>query len=594
MYDQPQPYRSSALEHFGTIQRRDLLRFAAAPFVVGLLAAAAAPGAIPAEAMAAAQTDSQATAAPTVATAAGQAGLIVQQADAPLDLSAWQPVRGGTLTYVTTISPTSLDPARADFWSMRGGGLWLYEGLLVRGPNYEFVPSLATSWTHADDWKSWTFQLRQDVKFHDGTPFNAQAVKFNFDRAMDSNNTPGVVAAALPNLDSVAVIDDYTVQLNMKQLNVLALNDLTADKVAFASPTAVQKFGDDFGRNPVGTGPCVFDHWVEDQAVYMKRNPDYNWGPAVFKNTGPIFPDNFVVRIIRDTAAQIAAIQAGEVDWIYHDRVGDLQQFFGSSDWAVVGVAEPGTPDFLHINTQRWPTDDIKVRQALNLAIDKAAVTQRLYAGLSPLAGNILVPGTIGYNPDLETRYPFDVTLANKMLDDQGYTRRDDGFRYRDNKRMQVEFPNIPNPLSELYKLDIEKNLGIFVDITPVEWATFIAGLAQKQYTHAWWGIPGPDGDVLYPLYHSSNYAHPVAAFSFFINSDLDNLLDGARADADEQSRAQKWQQAQQILMDNAVAIPLTVAMNFSLYSLKTIGGRAWNGVELHRYVNDLYSVRQS
>jgi peptide/nickel transport system substrate-binding protein len=337
----------------------------------------------------------------------------------------------------------------------------------------------------------------------------------------------------------------------------------------------------------------VFDHWDENQAIYMNRNPAYSWGPSTFRNQGPIYPDTFTVRIIRDTAAQIAAVQAGEADWTYHDRVGDLTQFFGDPDYAVVGVAQPGTPDFLHINTQRWPTDNLNVRRALNLAIDKLAVTQRLYAGLSPAAGDILATGTIGYNPAMETRYPQDVAMANQLLDGEGFLRQDDGFRYRDGKRMQVEFPNIPNPLSELYKLDIEKSLGIFVDISNVEWATFIAGLAKGQYTHAWWGIPGPDGDVLYPLYHSSNYAHPVAAFSFFINKELDDLLDGARAEFDDQTRVQKWQRAQEILMDNAVAIPLTVAMNFSLYHASTIGGRAWNGVELHRYVNDLYSVRQ-
>ncbi len=149
-----------------------------------------------------------------------------------------------------------------------------------------------------------------------------------------------------------------------------------------------------------------------------------------------------------------------------------------------------------------------------------------------------------------------------------------------------VEFPMTPNPL---YKLNIEQSASL--DIPNVE-SSFVKGLSEGAYTHAWWGMAGPNADVLFPFYHSSVYENPVNGFAFYYDNELDRLLEGARADFDPQGRVEKWRAAQKIIMDAALNIPLAVAMNFSLYDLGTMGGSAWNGVELHRHVNDLYSIR--
>ena len=516
-------------------------------------------------------------------------GLVLKKMDEYMPLDEWNPTPGGTLRWGTPGPVTGFNPVTIDGWSLRSGDL-MYEGLFTFGPNNEVVPHLATGATLGSDRITWTIPLRKDVKFHDDTPFNADAVKFNFDLFLDETRKRGEVAGAVAPIASVEKVDEFTIKIKTKQPQALFLaSSLQGNKLVFASPAAYRKYGEDLGRNPVGTGPFMFKEWKESVSVKYVRNPDYKWAPAHFKNRGPAYPDEYHVMILaQDAVARALAFEAGEVDFIAHFNFLDSEKWSRQADRKVLGSITGGMPWFLHINTTRWPTDDRDVRLALNMAINKKLVCQRGNGGIPPTMGGLLTPGTQGYSDEFNTLYPSDAKGANKLLDDKGYTVGESGFRERDGKVMQVEFPNTPNPLSELYKLDIESSLKIKVEIPAIEFATYINEMAAGKYTHQWTAGPGPDGDVLWPKYHSSNYGKPGRAFAFYVNQKVDALLDGARMEFDSAKRTAMWLEVQKLLMDYIVAIPLATELIYWAFN-KTVGGQYFRGVNATQTNYDLY-----
>ena len=532
-----------------------------------------------------------------------QKGINLFRSDEPVPLEEWNPTRGGRITWGTPGPITSFNPVRMDQWSYRSG-FPMYETLYTWGPNNKIVPRLAADMPElSDDRLTRRIPLRQDVVFHDGTPFNADAVTFNFMLFLDESLERGEIAGKVGDVESVTKVDDYTIDLTTKTPQALFMQVLSDRQITFASPQAYITYREDIARNPVGTGPYKFKEWQEQVSVTYERNDDYAWAPEWATNKGAPYPDEFVIQILaQDAVARAAAFEAGEVDWIQHFQFIDMERFAKQDNRTILGRMSSGMPWFLHINSMRWPTDDIAVRQALNHAVNKKLVIQRGNGGIPRIAGNILTPGTIGYNPDMEDLYPWDVGKANKLLDDAGYARGEDGFRYRDGERMQVEFPNTPNPLSELYKLDIESSIGIFVDIPNVEFATYINDMAQGKYTHQWTGGRGPDADVLYAKYHTSNYGLPGRAFAFLnYNGEpgvategdpIDALLDGARAEFDESKRAEMWMEANRLIQEAAVNLPLADAMAQWFYNSDQIGGVAHSTLLDQAFAMDFYDKK--
>ena len=532
-----------------------------------------------------------------------QTGVNLFRSDESVPLGEWNPTRGGRITWGTPGPITSLNPVRMDQWSYRNG-FPIYENLYTWAPGNTIIPWLASDLPElSDDRLTRRIPLRRDVKFHDDTPFNAEAVAFNFMLFLDESLERGEVAGKVGDIESVTVVDEFTIDLKTKTPQALFMQVLADFQITFASPQAYITYREDIARNPVGTGAYKFKEWQEQVSVTYERNDDYAWAPAWATNKGAPYPDEFVVQILaQDAVARAAAFEAGEVDWIQHFQFIDLERFAKQDNRIIIGRLAPGMPWFLHINSMRWPTDDIVVRKALNHAINKKLVVQRGNGGIPRIAGNILTPGTIGYNEAMEDLYPWDVGKANQLLDDAGYARGDDGFRYRDGQRMQVEFPNTPNPLSELYKLDIESSIGIFVDIPNVEFATYINDMAQGKYTHQWTGGRGPDADVLYAKYHTSNYGLPGRAFAFLnYNGEpgvategdpIDALLDGARAEFDESKRAEMWMEANRLIQEAAVNLPLSDAMGQWFYNRDQIGGVALSTIHEPATVLDFYDKK--
>ena len=224
-----------------------------------------------------------------------------------------QPTKGGELTYALATSPDSLDPHRSGLAVAVRVIRTIYDSLVVQALDGSVKPWLATEWTVSPDGKSYTFQLRKDVKFQDGTPFNAEAVKYNYDRILDPATKAANSRALIRPYESSEVIDEYTVKLNLSTPSSAFLGNLSQALVAIVSPTAAKKYGDQFGKNPVGTGPFKFVEWKENDGITVERNPDYAWGPALVKNQAAPYLDRLTFKIVPEEATRIGSVQGGQL-----------------------------------------------------------------------------------------------------------------------------------------------------------------------------------------------------------------------------------------------------------------------------------------
>ena len=515
----------------------------------------------------------------------------------------WDPIVGGEVSYFTFTNPNSLDPLS---WITRGPEATspLFERLVVFGEDNVLQPHLASGLPEvAADRLSWTLPLRNDVKFHDGTPFNADAVVFNFERYLDESAVRGSVAGEVGAFASVEKVDDFTVRFNTNGPQPLLPEFLTTPSLVMGSPKAITEMGQDFERHPVGTGPYSFVSWTDDVDLLYERFDDYTWGPPFATNKGPGLADTArILQLSMDFAARAQAFEAGEIDISLQFTFPDVQRVSENPAFHVIGLLFNDI-QYVPMNTIKWPLTDINVRKALIHALDRRTATVRQNGGLAPtLVSNLLAPGTIGFSEEASKLYDWNVPKANQILDEAGYARGEDGFRYdSEGKRLEVIFPNTPNPICELFKLDIESNIGIFVDVPNIDFPTFAEGMSQGLYHHAWNGVGGRNGDALYTRFHTSLLGKPGRAWTFFEysgepgvpnpDSRIDPLLDGARTEFDAEKRVQMWKDAEYLLMENAVGVPLVQSLLAWLTNPATVGGRMFIGSGAsHPYFGDLYS----
>ncbi|MBA2753767.1 MAG: hypothetical protein H0U40_04800, partial [Chloroflexia bacterium] len=306
---------------------------------------------------------------------------------------------GGTLTYGLGFDiDGTLDPGVTHFDSTIRVTLNICEPLVWMPSATEIVPGLAESWEVSEDGLEYTFTLKQGVTFHDGTPFNAEAVQFTFDRIVQADKMAATPQAATPDpatvivagqahdqigtYDHSEIIDDHTIKMVLTRPFSPFLTGLNG-YLGIVSPTAVRTMGlAEFARAPVGTGPFRFKEWVEADHVTIERNPDYTWGSSFFGHQGAAYFDEIIYKVIPDAAVRTGTLLSGETQYI--DELDPLQSEDVSGDDAleVIRQGQPGSGWVLLVNQARpdRPVADVKVRQALEYAIDKVAFNEAVFA----------------------------------------------------------------------------------------------------------------------------------------------------------------------------------------------------------------------
>lgn len=457
----------------------------------------------------------------------------------------------------------SLDPANVTDGESLNVTTNIYDTLIdyAEGTT-DLVPGLALSWESSEDGLVWTFNLRQGVKFHDGTDFNADAVVFNFNRWMDPEHPNhqgdfpyyGYMFGGYKGdeghvIKEVVAKDANTVEFHLNFPQGPFLSNLAMSPFAIASPTAIEKYGDKFGENPVGTGPFVFESWTRNDKVVLTKNPDY------YQAGYPLL-DKLVFKSIPDNSARFIALQSGEIDMMDGVNPDDVTLAEANSNLEV-WLRPSMNVGYLAFNTEKEPFDNPKVRQALNMAVNKQGLIDAFYNSLAEPAKNPMPPSIWGYNDAIQD-YKYDLDAAKDLLAEAGYPN---GFE-TELWYMPVPRPYMPQgkKIAEAIQSDFEK-IGVKTNLRTEEWATYLDLTGKGEHTMALLGWTGDNGDpdnFLYVLLDKDNAKLPDAGnIAFYKNDELHELLIGAQRSSDIAERTKLYEDAQVIIHEDAPWIPL-------------------------------------
>ncbi|MEA2527047.1 MAG: peptide/nickel transport system substrate-binding protein [Thermomicrobiales bacterium] len=499
---------------------------------------------------------------------------------APADRTAPLRVRrqasGGTLVFGAWQTPDTMDPQKSGLAATGRILANVFDPLIWRFPGDEtFYPGLAQSWDISPDGLQYTFHLRNDVKFHNGEPFNAAAVKATFDREADpANNT----LETLPRgFDHAEVVDDYTVKIVFTSPYAPFLQLLAANSWTTLPPQYAKDNVEGMGLTPPGTGPFIIKEYQHGSHAVLERNPDYNWAPTYFGRQGPALLEKIDWRIIEEPGTRASTLESGETHLIEEIVPAQYESFKANPDLQVILQDTIGCPRTVHLNCTKTPTDDKAVRQAMSYALDKRVITDVIFKKTVEPAWGPLEKLTPGYNPAVESYYNYDPEKAKQLLDEAGWVM-DGDVRKKDGQELKALFivvakDNFDEPAQVLQSQfkDVGINLELTSEAEPTVFNTYNRG-DQNLANIFWWGA---DPESLYSLYHSSqiekgfNWCH-------YTNPDVDKLLEDGYVESDNEKRMDLYEQAQVLIMEDAPAIPVW-GKRVLLAGKKSITGINWS-----------------
>lgn len=454
-----------------------------------------------------------------------------------------------TLVFGRGADSSSMDPATETDGETFYVTQQIYDTLLRYKPGTtELTEGLATDWKTSEDGLTYTLTLREGVKFHDGTDFNAEAVVANFERWMSSEDYVyygsmfGGYGDDKSNIiKSVNAVDESTVEFKLRRPSSPFLKNLAMSPFAIASPDAF----DQLAKNPVGTGPFVFEEWKPDTSITLAKNEDY-WEEGKPKLERVIF------QVIPDNSSRLTALQNGEIDLMVGVNPTDASKI-ESDETLQAFYRPPMNVGYMAMNVEMEPFDDPAVRRAINHSVDKQALIEGFYAGKAEAAKNPIAPTIEGYNDQIEP-YAYDPEKAKQILSEAGYKEGELEVTLwtMDNPR-----PYMPAPakIAESIQKDLSE-IGITANIQQLDWSTYLerAGNGELSlFLLGWIGDNGDADNFLYTLLGTgsgNNYAQ-------YSNKKVDELLLQAQSEVDQAKRNELYKKAQEIIHKDAPWVPL-------------------------------------
>ncbi|HEV7437698.1 MAG TPA: ABC transporter substrate-binding protein [Pseudorhizobium sp.] len=444
--------------------------------------------------------------------------------------------------------PKSLDPhavtATNDFRILVN----LYDGLVrYKNGTLEVEPALAESWTISEDGRTYTFKLRKGVKFHDGSDFNAEAVKFNFDRMLKDDHPfhdtgPFPLSFNFSAVEAVNVADDSTVEFKLNEPFAPFLSNLAYPTGLIVSPSAVEEHGKDFGRNPSGTGPFKFAEWQSNQLVAAERNDEYWDGAPTLEAV--------VFRPITDANTRVAEMLAGGIDIMVEVPPDNLEAFRSDANLKVVEQAGPHVW-FAILNTKEGPFADKRVRQAANFAVNKETLVNDVLQGTATVAAGPIPPAFNWVESSVEP-YPHDPERAKKLLDEAGIESPKVTFYVAEGGSGMLN----PVTMGAAIQADLQ-SVGFDVAIETYEWNTFLGrvneGLEGKaDMAEMAWMTNDPDTVPYLTLRTEASPENGGFNSGYYSNPQVDDLLAKARSSTEQAERAELYAQVQEIVHEDA------------------------------------------
>ncbi|MFC5826423.1 ABC transporter substrate-binding protein [Nonomuraea insulae] len=491
------------------------------------------------------------------------------------------PTSGGTLVLGENgDEPTCLDPHQLSTTNTTVVDRPIFDSLLWQDAEGTLKPWLASAWKVSDDGLTYTFTLREGVRFHDGSAWNAEALKLNLEHMRDPATKSPLAAAYIAPYKDSEVVDEHTLEVRLSSPYSAFLNVLAQSYLAMISPKQLEEDPKSVCEHPVGSGPFVFGTWTKGQSITYRKNPGYAWGPS--GRDGPAYLDGLEIRFLPEDATRYNALLAEEVDVIDNTPPASVEDVKANPDLAFTSVDRPGHPFSVWLNTGRAPFGDQKVRQAITLAVDRQAIIDSVSFGQWKVATGFLTPSTPDHAQGGGIAH--DPAKAATLLDEAGWTAKDkDGIRVKDGKRLTaVALDTGVNPQNTQILVQAQAaaaKAGIEIKIENVT-ATVSADRTAKGDFDLSVGIWTTNtADVLWIQYSSKNITTDErrGQNSTRLSDDrLDKLFEQARATTDAAERAAIYGRAQARLIDLAPAIPLYDRP--SLVSAKTsVHGLTWD-----------------
>lgn len=458
----------------------------------------------------------------------------------------------------------------------------IYDSLVrFRKESTDIEPALATSWMVSDDRLTWTFLLREGVKFHDGTPFDAEAVVFSLGRQFQKDHPHHEVEGAYQYWNSMSMSDivkdirsvsPHRVDVELHRPTAPFLSNLAMGFCSIVSPTAVRKWGEDYPHNPVGTGPFAFAEWIKDDRIVLTRNTDYWDGvPAVERVIFRSIPENSV-RLIALSQGAISGMDNLVPDFIPNIEANPKLKLLKQAGMNV---------GYLAMNMDRHPFHLLKVRRAVNHAINKQAIVDNLYHGLANVAVNPIPPTMWSYHEGI-VGYAYDPARARRLLAEAGFP---EGFKTT-LWAMPVPRPYMPQPLKLAQAIQADlKAVGIEAEIVTYEWGTYLDKVQRGQHDMGLLGWTGDNGDpdnFLYVLLDQSATAFPANNIAFYRSEELHELLIQAQVEVNVETRTDLYRRAQEIIHRDAPWTPLVHVAQTAAFGKDVAGfslhptGRKW------------------
>lgn len=510
------------------------------------------------------------------------------------------PAAAKTLVYCSEGSPYNFNPMLSEAGTTFDANRPVYDRLVDFAPGTtKVVPALAQSWTISKDGLTYTFKLRHGVKWHSNAmfkptrDFNADDVLFSFNRQWKKDAPYHNVSGgsydyfndmSMPDLlASIDKVDDYTVKFTLKKPNAPFIADLAMDFASIQSAEyadALTKAGkqDLIDQQPIGTGPFEFVTYQKDSQIRYKAFPAY-WG-------GKRKLDGLVFQITTDPAVREAKVRANECQVSPYPNPADIADLKKDKRLHIMEQAGLNI-GYLAMNELKKPFDDLRVRQAINMAIDKKAIVAAVYQGAGQVAINPIPPTMWSYNKSVKD-YPYDPAKAKALLAEAGYPN---GFE-TDLWAMPVQRPYMPDAkkTAELMQADLAK-IGIKANIVSYEWGSYLKKMQHGDHMMGIAGWTGDNGDpdnFLYNLFSCSAARIGGGNLSKWCDKSFDDLINKAAETSDIAQRTKLYEEAQVIFKKQASIVPIahsTVFMvmrnNVSGYVMSPLGYHDFTNVTL-------------
>lgn len=471
------------------------------------------------------------------------------------------PQQGGWIKVANIEDPDSLDPHKTIMATASGIQAWIYDTLFYIGDDKLPHGLIAESWTVSEDGKTLTVKIRQGRKFHDGTPVDAKAVEFTFQRLLDPKTASPAKDQVGP-LETVTAKDDTTVEFVFKEPYAPFFFAASTSYLGIISPTAVQKEGDNFSRQPVGSGPFMFKEWKAGADITLVRNPDYIGVRDDRKNKGAPYIDGIIFRNIPEEGTRIAALETGEINVLGLSRES-VPRFETDPDYSILRAKETASINFVEFNWKRPPFDNPKFRRAFGIAIDKEAILAGAYGGFATLNYNPYPNGNPGYDPAIGDKYgmKYDKDAAAKQFDELGWRDEDkDGTReahgvqgVKDGTKAEWTCWTYPFEIKKRECEIIQANMadiGITIKVQLTDFGTMSAEMPKAEF----------DFDAMRwtwnePVIMSLMMKCPGWK-QLYCDDKLDAILTKGDTQMDPAKRLDAIKEAQQYILENAVIIP--------------------------------------